>query len=132
MVGRSNARDAQGFTLIELMITVAVVAILAAIAYPSYQEQIRRTRRAEAQALMIEYAQLAERYRTVQNTYAGFSLPAAPSTARYRFVAGNLGRTTFTITATPGTAQSRDRCGTLTLNQAGTKGNSTGSLAECW
>ncbi|MDW7601742.1 prepilin-type N-terminal cleavage/methylation domain-containing protein, partial [Stenotrophomonas maltophilia] len=58
-------RLARGFTLIELMIVVAVVAILAAIAYPSYSEHVRKSRRAQAKADLVEYAQLAERFHTV-------------------------------------------------------------------
>ena len=60
-LSRMAAKRAPGFTLIELMIVVAVVAILVAIAYPSYQEQIRKSRRAQAKADLVEYAGLAER-----------------------------------------------------------------------
>ena len=70
---------AAGFTLIELMIVVAVVAILAAIAVPSYQEQVRKSRRAQAKADLVEYAQMAERFFTVNNTYVGFTLPTTQS-----------------------------------------------------
>jgi type IV pilus assembly protein PilE len=131
-------RGVRGFTLIELMIVVAVVAILAAVAYPSYQEQIRKSRRGQAKADMVEYAQLAERRHTADNSYAAFALPVAQSPrepgspARYNLVfAGN--QTTFTITATPTGAQAEDRCGTLTINQAGQKTRSTAvAFNECW
>ena len=132
----------RGFTLIELMIVVAVVAILAAIAYPSYQEQIRKSHRAKAKADLVEYAGLAERFHTTNNTYVGFSLPAtvspreAGAAVRYNLTPAGAFTTanTFTITATPATGQqSADRCGTLSLNQAGVK-TETGSaaLSECW
>jgi len=126
-----------GFTLIELMIVVAVVAILAAIAYPSYQEQIRKSRRAQAKADLVEYAQRAERMYTVDNAYTNFILPSnqspreVGSTARYRLNI-NLAANAFTIIATPLGPQAQDRCGTLSLNQAGFKTNSTGTLQDCW
>lgn len=134
------ARDRHegGFTLIELMIVVAVVAILAAIAVPSYQEQVRKSRRAQAKADMVEYAQMAERYFTVNNSYAGFALPVAQSpreagaTARYG-LAINTAPTTFTITATAQGAQAEDRCGDLTVTNTGSKTSSgTADLSECW
>ncbi len=133
--------NARGFTLIELMIVVAVVAILAAIAYPSFQDQIRKSRRAQAKADLVEYAALAERFHTTNNSYVGFRLPftvsprEAGANVRYNltpntpFAAAN----TYTITATPVGAQAADRCGTLSVNQAGVK-TETGAaaLAECW
>ena len=128
-----------GFTLIELMIVVAVVAILAAIAYPSYQEYVRKARRAQAKADLVEYAQLAERFHTVNNTYAGFNLPAIKSPrengAPQHYSLGFNPVSTassFKIEAIPQNAQANDRCGTLSINQAGVKTHSTGSYAECW
>ncbi len=120
-------RTAAGFTLIELMITVAVVAILAAIAYPSYQDQIRKSRRAQAKADLVELAQLAERFHTVNNTYAGWTLPFSQSprdgTSHYGLALSDTGAAKFTLTATPAGDQAKDKCGTLTLNQAGVKGS---------
>ncbi len=132
-----------GFTLIELMITVAIVAILAAIAYPSYQEQVRKGRRADAMAQLVTLAQAYERFYTSNNTYVGFwgTLPAeqrqSPNagTAFYLLTAVEA-RTSFTITATRQAAggQIHDRCGNLTLTHAGTKGivGGTATLDECW
>lgn len=130
-------RYVYGFTLIELMIVVAVVAILAAIAYPSYQEQVRKSYRAKAKADLVEYAGLAERYYTTNNTYAGFTLPSTVSprepgaAARYNLTPNGAfgGATTFTITATATGAQSGDKCGALTINQAGVK---TAAQSDCW
>lgn len=138
-----GARGSGGFTLIELMIVVAVVGILAAIAYPSYQEQIRKGRRADAMAQLVTLAQAYERYYTSNNTYAGFwnTVPTAErnsptaGTAYYALDSVET-RTSFTITATRESAgnQNLDRCGNLTINQAGTKGTllATASLNECW
>ncbi|WDS38209.1 type IV pilin protein [Pseudoxanthomonas sp.] len=134
-------RGKGGFTLIELMIAVAVVAILAAIAYPSYQEQVRKSRRAQAKADLVELTQMAERYRTVNNTYATFDLATMAfaqsprtGTAYYGVALSNNTATTFTLTATPNAngGQNNDKCGTLTINQAGAKGNSAGTYAQCW
>jgi len=131
-------RKARGFTLIELMIAVAIVAILAAIAVPSYNEHIRKSRRAQAKADLVEYAGLAERHFTVNNAYTGFTLPTTQSpreagaTARYT-LAPAVTATTFTITATPQGGQASDRCGTLAVTNTGAK-SKTGAapLSECW
>lgn len=134
----SGSRAISGFTLIELMIVVAVVAILAAIAYPNYTEHVRKTRRGQAKADLVEYAQLAERYHTVNNTYVGFALPSAVSpreggTTRYNLLLNPAAtQSTFTITATAVNGQDKDRCGNLSVDQAGRKVNSKGSLSECW
>ncbi|WP_158007602.1 type IV pilin protein [Marinobacter sp. X15-166B] len=60
-----------GFTLIELMIVVAIIGIIAAIAYPSYQEQVRSTRRADAQGALVSFANAMERFYTQNNSYIG-------------------------------------------------------------
>ncbi len=132
-------RAIAGFTLIELMIVVAVVAILASIAVPSYQEQIRKSRRAQAKADVVEYMQMAERYFTVNNTYVGFALPVAVSpreagaTARYNLAASTQTATALVLTATAVGPQASDRCGNLSVSNTGLKTESgTATLAECW
>lgn len=136
--GRERIR---GFTLIELMIVVAVVAILAVIAYPNYSEHIRKSRRAQAKADLVEYMQMAERFHTVNNTYVGFTLPhavspreATASTARYNLTIEDAAARTIKIVATPraGSGQTADKCGTLSVNQASVKTNSQGTLEQCW
>jgi type IV pilus assembly protein PilE len=133
---RGQRRGAAGFTLIELMVTVAVIAILAAVAYPSYQDQIRKSRRAQAKADMVEYSQMAERFHTVNNTYAGFALgstqtPREGGTAWYTLGIQQT-PTTFTITATPQGGQEKDKCGTLTINQASVKTPAEATVSGCW
>ena len=136
--GRYDSRaDAGGFTLIELMIVVAVVAILAAIALPAYQDAIRKGHRGQAKSDLVESAQTYERFRTINNTYDGYALPFAQSprvgTARYIITTvDDVG--TFTLTATPQGAQASDaRCMTLTINQLGVKTESgTGTVQDCW
>ncbi|PPT74717.1 pilus assembly protein PilE [Xanthomonas arboricola pv. populi] len=134
----TRVRSAQGFTLIELMIVVAVIAILAAVAYPSYQEQVRKARRGQAKADLVEYAQLAERFRTVNNTYVGYTLPAgwspreasALTVAHYTVsFASDSTRSTFVIQAVPRAGQVKDKCGTMTIDQAARK---TGAQSDCW
>ena len=131
----------------ELMITVAIVAILASVALPSYQTYIQRANRADAKATLLEMAQFLERNFTETNSYlAGgngetISLPVTVSpregTALYNITreTANSG-TTFTLQATPidGRAMAGDQCGTLTLTNTGLKGVSgaTLSAAECW
>ena len=140
LTGRSAAgRRVAGFTLIELMIVVAVVAVLAAIAYPAYTDSVRKSRRAQAKADLVEYAAMAERFRTVNNTYAGFDLPATQSPREtgapmhYELSPAELpDANTFTITATARGDQVNDRCGSLSITNTNQKGNTAGNLADCW
>ena len=140
----AQSRFARGFTLIELMVVVAVVAILAAIAYPSYQDSVRKSRRAQAKADLVEFAQRFERHHTVNNTYATFwtaaNVPAAarvsPTTAgavvAYDISVRDVGANTFTLVAAPraGSPQAKDtRCGTLTLTNTGAK---SAAANDCW
>jgi type IV pilus assembly protein PilE len=128
----------RGFTLIELMIVVIVIAVLAAIAFPSYNESVRKGRRAGAQADMAELAQNLERWHTANNTYQTYPVPArllrSPQQGPifYTLVVNPQAQDTFTITATPANAHGGDACGNLTLNQAGTKGVSASTVARCW
>lgn len=132
-----KARSMRGFTLIELMIVVAVVAILAAVALPAYQDQVRKSRRAQAKADLAEFMQMAERWHTVQNSYATFSLPfnksprEANAPAHYNLTLGDGASTTeLVITATPQGGQANDKCGTLSLSSRGIKTPAT--PADCW
>lgn len=138
MARTRNARNAAGFTLIELMIVVAIVAIIAAIAYPSFADQVRKSRRAQAKADLLEVAQLAERHRTIANTYADYELPFDQSpregTARYTIQwAQDPDASTFELEAVPLDSQAQDPCGTLTLDQANRKTPAPGGDGPlCW
>lgn len=134
-----------GFTLIELMVVVAVVGILAAIAYPSYMDSVRKSRRADAKVALSNAAQALERYYTEKNTYLNASLgdgagaifpDHAPSdraheSAYYTLSITNQGGNTYTLNAIPTGTMSADSCGTLTLDQLGQKGAAL-PIAQCW
>lgn len=123
-----SARKARGFTLIELMIAVAIVAILAAIALPSYQSYIIRGHRVAAQAQMMDIANREQQYFLANRSYAnkatlesnGFSLPSEVS-AKYTYdvTVGSGTVPSFTITFTPTGSQASD--GALSLNSEGVK-----------
>ena len=127
----------QGFTLIEVMIVVAIVGILSAIAYPSYGEYIRRGHRAEGRAGLLQAAQWMERAATATGTYP---LTAAfPDTLktveskRYAISLASVGGAAFTLTATPALGQVGDKCGNLTLGHTGVRGASgTAPVTDCW
>lgn len=131
-----------GFSLIELMIAVAVIAILAAIAMPMYQQHVVKTRRGAAAACLMEMAQFMERYHTSEMTYAGASLPDTTCTGETEdhytiaLVPDTAApATAFVITATAEGAQAtRDaECGDLSINQAGTRTVSgDGGAASCF
>lgn len=130
-----------GFTLIELMIVVAAIAILAAIALPSFQNSIRKARRTDAKGALTVCAQSLERYNTATNSYVGATFGAAATdTCRslsesgyYTIAPSNQTTNTFTITATPvlGSDQANDTCTSFILDQAGNR-TSTGTTTQCW
>jgi type IV pilus assembly protein PilE len=135
-----------GFTLIELMIVVAVIAFLAAVALPSYQSSVRKARRADARSGLVTTAQLMERYST-EHGGAGYSTATLSDTAGPTVVAkpesdngyyllsiANLTAGTFTLSAAPQGGQASDDCGTFTLDERGVRGvtNTTRTAADCW
>jgi type IV pilus assembly protein PilE len=131
-----NRRKKAGFTLIEILIVMAIVAILATIALPSYQGAIRKSRRSEASMTLLEIQLKEERYRAnhlaygrlsdiagvTPNDYYSFSVTDPPNTNTY----------TITATAKAGTDQVNDKengtdCSTLTIAQSGEK-----TPEDCW
>lgn len=137
--------DAQGFSLIELLIAITIVGALTAIAVPSYQSYVTGSARAGAAACLLEYAQFMERVYTTNMTYAtnngeATQLPELQCSNdlsdRFNFDVDDLDSRTFTLTATATGAQSDDDCSSLSYNQAGIKGANGGTGAtivkKCW
>lgn len=132
-----------GFTLIELMIVVAIVGILTAVAYPSYAEYVRRGHRADARAGLLQTQQWLERSATATGLYPT-ALPATltwagDATKRYTIgFDGAATTSTFTLIATRkvGGPQATDRCGDFTITHTGQRGSKnleTGTKTEeCW
>lgn len=125
---RIKSRGSWGFTLVELMITVAIVGILAAVAFPSYTQYIVRANRSAAQAQMLDIANRQQQFLLANRAYAtksvltssGYTLPTDVG-ARYGYdiTVGTDSLPSFTITLTPAGAQASD--GALTLNSEGVK-----------
>jgi type IV pilus assembly protein PilE len=153
MYSSKRSEQIHGFSLIELMIALAIVGILAAIAYPSYMAYVARGARAEAKGALLENAQFLERNFTVANRYDANSegtaigdgsgeipLPIASvprdGTAKYDITVSFNTSTEFALTATPvaGGAMADDPCGAFTLSHTGNKGVNDGTLsaAQCW
>jgi len=141
----------KGFTLIELMIVVAIVAILAAVVYPSYQDSITKAKRAEGRAALMQVMQQQERYYTQNNTYFAFTSTTASNT--FKWFSGDSATTSsyeikaeactddtivncVMLTAMPGTANvnagyADAKCGNLSVTSTGVKAAS-GTATNCW
>ena len=137
-------RNMKGFTLIEVMVVVAIIGILTAVAYPSYLNQILKTKRATANTSILECASILERRFTLGNSYGADADAATAACANVdnddyalTVTVGNVqnGRSNeFDITATPGASLDRDLdCRTLTYSHLGVKGSTgTGGNVVCW
>ena len=149
----------QGFTLVELMIVVAVIAILSAVAIPAYDQSVTRARRADAKVALMKLAQLQEAFFSNNNRYAitlaelltssseGFTSingTTAQSPQNYytlTLAPGTVATRSFTLTAAPyGDMITREgkmsvSCKGLTMDstgQRGISGGGTGSIQDCW
>ena len=130
----NGSRANGGFTLIELMIVVVIVAILAAIAYPSYQQHVRETKRADAHTALLRISALQEKWFSDRNQYAtsttSLGYAAHPAVSNDRFweisvaAAGPAG---FTLSAAPAGSHTDAACNPITLTSAGLK-----SPDNCW
>lgn len=148
----SSRKNHLGFTLVELMITVAIIGILAAIAFPSYTQYMVRANRSAAQSFMFNVANKQEQSMLNARSYfaastgtaaewtaVSITVPSEVSKNYTMTVTSNNAATPpeYSIVATPiagGMQATKDtKCAILTLNQVGTKGESgTGSVSDCW
>ncbi len=128
----------RGFTLIELIIAVAIIGILAVVAYPSFQDQVAKSKRSEAKLALLKLVDLQERNYIQNNQFTSdfgtgankLDYPTTSENGYYTFagvVDNTAGTYFFTATNQIGDAG----CATLVIDQAGTK-TSTGTESECW
>jgi type IV pilus assembly protein PilE len=143
----------RGFALIELVAAMTIATILITIAYPSYREQIKNNRRAEAQTALLGLANAMNRHYTLRFTYLGtaqnINFPAPPlgtlypneaplegSKKYYDLQIQNADDSSYVVAAVPKNDQFGDRCGTLTINQTGQKGlqgqDIDVEVGDCW
>ena len=134
-----RSKQQRGFSLIELMMAVAVVGILAAIAYPSYRDQVRKSNRTEARTALSQVTQTLERCYT-RNFGFTSCLPSGTlpmtTTPRGAYVIDvksgtTITATTFTLVATPQGPQADDKCGNFEITNANAR-TVTGTATDCW
>jgi len=130
-------RTARGFTLIELVITIAVGIVLVVIAVPTYQDRVRTTRRTDGYNMLVEAANRQARYFadnesfTSSLTALGYATDPATSPEGFYQLTAALTAGGYVLTATPVGAQTADTdCGTLTYDSLGTK--SASGTGDCW
>lgn len=134
----------RGFTLMEMLITIAVLSILTAIALPSYSEYVKRGQRSEARAALVQAAQFMERVRTERNSYRpGGNVPTLPTSvatvpgsgaARYAIRLSAVTANTFALEAQAVGSMVGDLCGNLSLDNTGLRGftGGKGTMERCW
>ena len=130
-------KNSYGFSLIELMIVIVIVAIITSSAYPSYRDQVRKTHRADAKSALLDAAAKMERYYTqfgrYSATFANSGIIATSPEAYYQITLGTIANQTFILKANGQGDQANDDCGILGINQAQNKTNSAGLTQNlCW
>ena len=129
MRDRQPTRGHEGFTLIELMVTIVIIGILVGVALPGYQNSVRKSHRSAAQAEMLDIANREQQYLLANRSYTdtlsdlGYSVPTEVA-ARYTCTVtapSTTGLPTFSISCAPTSLQSASGFGTLTLDSTGAK-----------
>lgn len=129
--GTGKAMKHSGFTLIELMITIAILAILLSLAYPAYTSYVEKSRRADAISGILQAAQQMERCFTRSNTYTGCTILTTSPDGYYAITVRSTA-TTYSLSAAPNSTQAGDDCGTFTLDHRGIKGSGGSETDKCW
>ena len=140
-------RTSRGFSLIELMIVVAILAVIAAVAYPSYREQVRKSRRADCAGALVSLGGAMERHHTINSTYLGAaaggantgapgifatSCPVDGGAATYNLTIQAATASTYAVQAAPTGSQTGDKCGNFTLTNTGLKGINGAAAGVTW
>jgi type IV pilus assembly protein PilE len=129
-------RSNRGFTLIEIMIVIAIIGIVITIGYPSLTEYVKKGRRTEVAGLLSEQAQILERFYSKNNVYTNATGLSAGND--FYTITPTLTDQTFLLTATrkSGSTMASDKCGNFTLTNTGVRGmvNATSGLTtkDCW
>ncbi len=151
MCARPSNRSQHGFSLLELMITVAIISILAAVVYPSYMDSVRKARRAEAKAALTRMMQVEERFYTANNVYIDSGDTRFTAANGFKTFSGdNPSNSAYTISAALSTSacgtttasdqcvilsatavQTDPKCQFMTVNNVGIK-TSSPSTTDCW
>lgn len=133
LMNRLKGSNRKGFTIVELMIALIVVAILVALAYPSYTQYVRKAKRGEAQQLLMNWSVNQEIYRSNNPTYANKTQMAPPSHEHYGFdTVGTPDASSYELEAQASGDQANDTedgesCASMTIDQNGAK-----EPIACW
>lgn len=138
---KNKTNDSRGFTLVELMIVIAIIGILAAVGYPAYTSAVKKANRADAIDALLTFSQQMEKYFLVNDSYAGATVAGlmggtTSSEGKYDLSFSSADGTGvpdgfgYMLKATPVVTDSY--CGFLTLTSLGTKATQNGTVAACW
>ena len=142
----AQSKNFRGFTLIELMIVVVIIGILTLVAFPSYLDHVKKSKRAEGQAAVLQAAQALERYMTANNTYttdltaagyraySGSSLASSAYTLVVAAASGGVIASSYRVIATPTSTWSDPECYEFTIDHTGAKNvqGGTWTASQCW